>query len=138
MGPGERVERSIHDEWRMIKIVVQNYADQFALSRKQVETIIDVLPDKYFAKIRMLLLCSSASNKEPFEYAPETQVAYFSYPVSQKTGEDVERAVEAMLVGLARIEAGDTFRRLLRDRDRRQYDAFVAAWKDRIMGTLAD
>ena len=103
------------------RIVVQNSADQFALSRKQLETIMDVLPNRYFKPIEEILLCSSMRNEEPFEYSIETKTVYFSCPVKQKTREDVEQAVEAMLVGLARIEAGSTFFRPLRQRERQDY-----------------
>jgi hypothetical protein len=118
------------------RIVVQNYADQFVLSRKQLETIMDVLPNRYFKPIEEILLCSSMRNEEPFEYVIETKTVYFSYPVKRKTREDVEHAVEALLVGLARIQAGDTFIRPLRKQERQEYDEFVALWKAPVMDAL--
>ena len=120
----------------MVKIVVHNYSDQFALSRKQVETIIDTLPNRYFGPIKEIHLCADQRNEEPFEFADIRNIVYFSYPVKQKTAEDVERAVEAMLVGLARIAAGSRFYLPMKQSERQEYDEFVSLWKSRVMGAL--
>ncbi len=118
------------------RIVVQNFTDQFALSRNEIETIMDVLPTRYFEPIEKILLCSSSTGEEPFEYAIETKTVYFACPVKQKTREDVERAVEAMLVGLARIESGSSFFRPLRRRERQDYNEFVSLWKAPVVDAL--
>ncbi len=121
----------------MTKIIVQNFADQFALSRKQIEPIINILPDPCFQSINEILLCFDERNKEPFEYSAEKRAVYFSYPVKQKTREDVEKAVEAFLVGLARINADSTFYRPIRQPERREFGNLISPWKARVLEALS-
>lgn len=117
----------------MTKIVVYNTADQYALSRRQVERIIEILPNSYFAPIQDVHLCSGAWNVEPFEYNRGHKTVYFSCLIKQKTKDDVANAVELFLIGLARIRAHSRFYHPLKARERETYEAFVAEWMPRVI-----
>lgn len=87
-----------------MKIIVYNSKDQYALSRKQIERICEILPNEYFSPIREFHLAHSPKGAERFEYTQENKQVHFYFPVEQKTLEIVDEAVSELLVGLARIK----------------------------------
>ncbi len=88
-----------------MKILVYNTQYQYALSRKQIEIIKELLPKEYFIPIREFHITHSSPGQERFEYDYKTKFAYFEYQVKQKTGESIEDAVRTLLIGLCRIKA---------------------------------
>ena len=86
--------------WRKIKmkIIVYNYKNQFALSRKDIEVIANVLPKENILPIREFHLTFDETKPSIFEYSYETKKAYFAFPVKQKTSESLSKAVEQLLI----------------------------------------
>ena len=117
------------------KIVVYNSRMQSGLSRRQIEIIFDVLPDQYAARIQEIHLSidRDSRNIEPFEYSQQNGTVLFAFPVIEKSPESTRAALEAFLVGLARIQAGSRFFAKLRDLERQAYSAFVEAWRTKVM-----
>ena len=120
----------------MTRIVFQDNVDRFALSRSQIETIMELLPKNVSKPIAEIRLCSNSKGDEPFEYDVDAKTVYFSCPATGKSRQDLAEVVEALLVGLARIRAGDTFFRPFGQDERRNYDAFVALWKGPVLDAL--
>ena len=96
-----------------MKIIVYNYKNQFALSRKDIEVIANVLPKENILPIREFHLTFDETKPSIFEYSYETKKAYFAFPVKQKTSESLSKAVEQLLIGLARIRAKSIFGQVL-------------------------
>lgn len=120
-----------------MKIVVYNHADQYALSRSQVEKLRALLPKEYWAKVREFHLCDDSRNVEIFEYFEGTRTVFFSYAIKAKSAEVVERAVRELLVGLSRVRSGSRFYLPLRESERESYAAFVDAWLPKCLAMLA-
>jgi len=95
-----------------MKILVYNYENQFALSRKQIEAMQKVLPNEFFAPIREFHITTGSPGQERFEYDYESKTAYFEYKVDQKTIDTTQDAVESVLVGLLRIKDKDEFKKI--------------------------
>ena len=108
---------------------------QSGLSRRQIEIIFDVLPDQFAARIQEIHVSinQDSRNIEPFEYSQQNGTVLFAFPVSEKSPESTRAALEAFLIGLARIEAGSRFFAKLRDLERQEYSAFVEAWRAKVM-----
>lgn len=111
-----------------MKIVVYNHSDQYALSRKQVETIHSVLPSALWVKIAEFHLCEDRRNVEVFEYSESLKVVFFSFPVKEKTPAIVASAIRELLVGLARLKARSSFYLPLKEAERASYAEFVSQW----------
>lgn len=111
-----------------MKILVYNYENQFALSRKQVETIKNVLPNEYFTPIREFHITTGSPGQERFEYDYESKIAYFEYKVSQKSIETTDDAIRHLLIGLCRIKQKDKFGHFINERDKESYNSFVQKW----------
>jgi hypothetical protein len=112
----------------LMKIVVHNHSNQYALSRKQVEAIYSVLPSALWSKVSQFHLCDDQRNAEIFEYSQETRIVAFSFPVKQETTEVVEAAVRELLIGLARLKSGSKFYLSLKQTERESYAPFVTEW----------
>jgi hypothetical protein len=112
-----------------MKIVVYNSHDQYAISRKEVELIYEVLPKNYWARIKEFHLAHSHPNaKEVFEYDEEKGIAYFIHPVKEKSTETRRKAVHELLLGLARIREKSRFFCSLKEREREVYKEFIDKW----------
>jgi hypothetical protein len=116
-----------------MKILVYNYQDQYALSRKQVEAIQTALPKEYFAPIKEFHLTHTRRGAEVFEYYAAEKTAHFAFPVKKKTSETTSAAVEELLVGLARIKASTRWEYPLKERERESYGEFVESWKGKCL-----
>lgn len=119
-----------------MKIIIQNHRDQFALSRKQVEIVKDTLPKEYFIPIRELYLSDDRRNIEAFEYYEKEKIVRYSFVVKEKTPELLRKAVEELLIGLARIKARSTFYMPLKESERALYQPFVDQWLSKCMGAI--
>lgn len=122
---------------RWMKIVVYNHYDQYALSRKQVEVLCSVLPSSLWARIAEFHLCDDRRNVEVFEYSENLKVAFFSFPVKEKTPETVASAVQELLVGLARLKSRSKFYLPLKEAERAEYADFVAHWLPTCIAAIA-
>ena len=114
-----------------MKIVVYNYQYQFALSRKQIEVIKEVLPKEYFAPIREFHITTRSPGQERFEFDYKTKTAHFEYKVNQKTDELISDALEHLLIGLKRIKEKDKFGHFIKDSNKTEYEAFIQEWKQK-------
>jgi hypothetical protein len=119
-----------------MKIIVYNYKDQFALSRKQIEKIKGIMPKEYFAPILEFHLTFDTSKLSIFEYSYETKQAFFAFPVKEKTPEALSKAVEELLIGLARIKAKSRFGEPLEDRERSANQTVVEKWHGRCLEAI--
>ncbi|MEZ5148792.1 MAG: hypothetical protein R2759_17410 [Bacteroidales bacterium] len=119
-----------------MKIIVYNYKNQFALSRKQIETIKSVLPNEYFAPIRELHITTGSPGQERFEFEYDTKSAHFEYKVEQKTKETTCDAIEHLLIGLKRIKEKDSFGHFINESDRERYESFINEWKPKCLNEL--
>jgi hypothetical protein len=119
-----------------MKILVYNYENQFALSRGQVQRIATVLPKEYFAPISEFHLTYNTSKPSVFEYSYETKQAFFAFPIKEKTPEVLTKAVEELLVGIARIKEKSRFGEPLKARERAEYQSFVDKWRDKCLNAL--
>ena len=111
-----------------MKILVYNTSNQYALSRKQIEIIKDILPKEYFLPIREFHLTYSSPGQERFEFDYKTKIAYFEYEINQKTTETTEDAVKALLIGLCRIKAKVKFGYLMKENEIVDYISFIKKW----------
>ncbi len=111
-----------------MKILVYNFKDQFALSRKQIEIIRNVLPNEYFAQIQEFHITTESPGQERFEFVYESKIAYFEYKVFQKSIETTEDAIKHVLIGLCRIKQKDKFGHFIKERDKESYNAFIQKW----------
>ena len=114
-----------------MKIIVYNYQKQFALSRKQIETIKEILPKEYFAPIREFHITTESPGQERFEFDYDTRIAYFEYKVDQKTKENVTDAIEHLLIGLIRIKEKENFGHYIKESNKTKYEPFVLEWKNK-------
>ncbi len=119
-----------------MKIIVYNYEKQFALSRKEIETIQNVLPKEYFIPILEFHLTTRSPGQERFEYDYKTKIAYFEYKVEQKSTETTNDAIEHLLIGLKRIKEKDTFGYLIKETEKSRYDEFIQEWKPKCLNEL--
>jgi hypothetical protein len=112
-----------------MKIVVYNSHDQYALSRKEVELIREVLPNDYWAKIKEFHLAHSHPNtKEAFEYDEDKGIAYFIYPVKEKSAATRKMAVFELLLGLNRIRDKSRFFSPVKEHERNVHKEFIDKW----------
>ena len=116
-----------------MKIIVHNYRNQFALSRQQIEKIKETLPDEYFKPIKEFHLLDDSRNKEVFEYCRKGKIVWFSYPVVEKNHENLDRAIEELLIGIARIKSKSKFCQSLKDQERGEHLDFVKKWHQRCL-----
>ncbi len=119
-----------------MKIIVYNYKDQFALSRKQIETIKGVIPKEYFAPILEFHVTHDTSRPSAFEYSYETKQAFLALPVKEKTPEILSKAVEELLIGLARVKAKSKFGERLKERERAEYQSFIESWHGKCLKAI--
>lgn len=111
-----------------MKIIIQNHTDQFALSRSQIECIKNILPKEYFQPVKSFHLLDDHRNIEVFEYFKDDRIVWYSFLVKEKTSEIITKAIEELLIGLARIKANSRFYHPLKDNERLEYQPFVDKW----------
>jgi hypothetical protein len=116
-----------------MKILVYNYQNQYALSRKQIEAVKSVLPNEYFEPIREFHLTHTKRGAEIFEYNEADKTAHFAYPITEKTPGSTSDAIEELLVGLARIKASTRWQYPLKEREKLSYVGFVKSWKEKCL-----
>jgi len=116
-----------------MKIVVYNYQNQFALSRKQIEVIKEILPKEYFAPIQEFHITTGSPGQERFEYDYKTKIAYLEYKVEQKSTVTTNDAIEHLLIGLKRIKEKDAFGHWIKESDKARYESFVQEWKPKCL-----
>jgi hypothetical protein len=114
-----------------MKILVYNYQNQYALSRKQIETIKEILPKEYFSPIKEFHITPESPGQERFEYDYKTKIAYFEYKIEHKTIEIIADAIEHLLIGLKRIKEKDKFGYFIKESDKIIYEPFVEEWKQK-------
>lgn len=114
-----------------MKIIVYNYQDQYALSRKQVEAIKEILPNEYFEPIKEFHLTHTKRGAEIFEFNPDARIAYFAFPVKEKTRELVCRAITELLVGLAKIKAITRWGYPVSEQERATYQEFCDKYEQK-------
>ena len=119
-----------------MKIIVYNYKNQFALSRKQIEAIQRVLPNEYFAPIREFHLTTGSPGQERFEFEYDTKSAHFEYKVEQKSKETTSDAIDHLLIGLKRIKEKDVFGHYMNESDKVKYESFIQEWKPKCLNEL--
>jgi len=120
-----------------MKIIVYNSLDQYALSRKQIEKIKNILPDEYFAPIQEFHLTHSLRGSERFEYLKENKQAHFFYPVKQKSPEITDEAVSELLLGLARIKSNTNWGHPLSKIERDGYKGFIEKWHSKCLSAIS-
>ncbi len=111
-----------------MKILVYNYQYQFALSRKQIETIKETIPKEYFEPIKEFHLTSSSPGQENFEYDYNTKTAFFEYCIKEKDNKIIEDAVSKVLFGLARIKMKSKFGHYITQNEINTCQPFVEKW----------
>lgn len=117
-----------------MKTVVYNSWGQYALSRKEVEIIHAALPREAWAGIAEFHLCHSHPRKcEMFEFDVQTGIAYFIAPLQAKARPQRDEAIQELLIGLARVQAGSRFFTPLKDKERRVHEEFAAEWVERCL-----
>jgi len=119
-----------------MKILVYNYKNQFALSRKQVEAIQRVLPNEFFTPIREFHITWNSPGQERFEFKYDTKTAYFEYKIEQKTDEIISDAIDHLLIGLQRIKEKDEFGYYIKESDKEVYQSFIQQWKPKCLAAL--
>jgi hypothetical protein len=92
-----------------VKIVVAATRHPHALSRREVDTLLAVLPPEYTAPIREVELHSSPIHAGRFEWARETGRAVFGMVVPEKSEATTTEALELFLEGVFRIQQGAPF-----------------------------
>lgn len=119
-----------------MKILVYNYKDQFALYRKQIETIKDVLPNEYFIPIKEFHITTESPGQERFEYVYKSKIAYFEYKVFQKSRETTEDAIRHLLIGLCRIKDKDSFGHFIKESYKDSFDTFIQKWLPKCLNEI--
>ena len=119
-----------------MKIIIHNHSDQYALSRRQLECIKEILPKEYFQPIREFRLLDDHRNLEVFEYSHVVRIVWFSLLIKAKTQNSVKKAVEELLVGLARIKSKSKFYHPLKESERNEYMPFVQKWLPRCLEAI--
>jgi hypothetical protein len=119
-----------------MKILVYNSYNQYALSRNQIEIIQTILPKEYFMPIREFHIMQKTQGQERFEYNYDSKIAYFGYPVKQKSSETFEDAVRVVLVGLQRIKAKVKFGHYIPKNEMAEYLPFVDNWLPKCLKAL--
>jgi len=112
-----------------MKIIVYNYKDQFALSRKQVEAIKAIIPKDYFAPILEFHLTYDTSKPSILEYSYETRQAFFAFPAKEKAPEVLSKAVERVARRPGHENKSQVeLRRNLKGQREGLYQSFVDKW----------
>ncbi|MGL4232405.1 MAG: hypothetical protein ACRCWJ_13655 [Casimicrobium sp.] len=121
-----------------MKIVVHNRVGEFALSRKQVQTLHDALNFPQWALIREFHLCyPHAPWPEMFFFDRTLSIVYFSSLPGIKTPQKLEHVVTELLVGLSRMnDATTNFNHPLKAKERAEHDEFVATYLPKALATL--
>ncbi len=121
-----------------LKIIVHNRVGEFALSRKQVQTLRDVLDVPQWALIREFHLCCPDERwPEMFFFDRGLSTVYFSSMPGMKTAQKMEHAVTELLVGLSRMNDDATnFNHPLKARERAEQDEFVAKYLPKALASL--
>ena len=94
------------------------------------------MPKEYFAPIHELHLTYDTSKPSVFEYSYETKQAFFALPVKEKTPEVLSKAVDELLIGLARIKANSKFGERLKDRERTEYQTVIEKWHGKCLEAI--
>ncbi|BAO43332.1 hypothetical protein [Thiolapillus brandeum] len=116
-----------------MKIIVYNFNNQYALSRKQVEAIKAAMPKEFFLPVSEFHLTHTRVGAEVFEYSAKEKIVYFAFPVKEKTQESTSAAIDELLVGLARIKSPTRWEYPLGERERASHEEFVKGWKVRCL-----
>lgn len=111
-----------------MKIIVHNYKNQFALSRRQIEIISATIPEEYFKPIKEFHITPDSMGQERFEFNYKKKIAYFEYPVEHKDDEIIKDAITHLLVGLKRIKKKDIFGHVIPKNKKDQYLVFSDKW----------
>jgi hypothetical protein len=119
-----------------MKTLVYNTQDQYALSRKQIEIIKELLPKEYFLPIKEFHLTYNSPGEERFEYDYKTKIAYFEYKLNLKTNESTEDAVRTLLIGLCRIKAKAKFGHFMKKNEINDYMPFIEIWLPKCLNAL--
>jgi hypothetical protein len=119
-----------------MKIIVYNSKDQYALFRKQIKKIKEILPDEYFAPIREFHVTHSNRGAERLEYIKEGKQAHFYFPVAQKTPEIISEAITELLIGLARIKSSTNWGYPLPESEHSLNLGFVEQWRSKCIAAL--
>ncbi|MEW8189010.1 MAG: hypothetical protein AB2766_06900 [Candidatus Thiodiazotropha endolucinida] len=120
-----------------MKIIVYNSKDQYALSRKQIEKIGEILPKEYFAPIQEFHITHSLRGAERFEYLLEKKQVHFFFPVVQKTPEVRNEAVTELLLGLNRIKSKTNWGYPLPKLEREQHLPFIEKWCEKCLSAIS-
>jgi hypothetical protein len=119
-----------------LKIIVYNYKDKFALSRKDIEIIARVLPTEYFSSIHEFHLTFDDRQPSIFEFSYEKKRAYFAFPVKDRTPKILSEAVEQLLIGLARIKAKSRFGQIMKKSEASDCQIFVETWQEKCLSAI--
>ena len=98
-----------------------------------MEIVKATLPKEYFIPIREFYLSDDHRNVEVFEYYEKDKIVRYSFAVREKTPELLRKAIEELLIGLARIKARSTFYMPLKESERALYEPFVDQWLTKCM-----
>lgn len=119
-----------------MKIIVYNSKDQYALSRRQIETIKDILPNEYFTPIHEFHITHNLRGAERFEYFKENKQAHFFFPVEQKSTVIINEAVTELLLGLARIKSNTNWGYPLSQSERDNGLGFIEKWFEKCIEAI--
>jgi hypothetical protein len=121
-----------------LKLIIQSNSGPYGLNRRAVTAVCSVLPADIVAQIDRLVLVSERWGHEPFEYDPKRKVAYFAYPGDPNIESVRDGALRELLLGFARLEAGDKFKARLTAKQRDSFNAFIDHWHEACSKAIKD
>jgi hypothetical protein len=110
-----------------MKIIVAATKKFHALSRKQLEALIQTLPSEYFKDIQQVSLEIHPKYQGRCEYDSINKRLRLFIVVDEKTIATTENAIKIFLGGIARMQSGATFFERVRQNDS-EFDDFVNKW----------
>jgi hypothetical protein len=110
-----------------MKIIVRATKKYHALSRRQMESILDALPEKFFKNVESIWLESGPWHAGRCEYDAIGKRLRLCMVVEEKTSLTTEMAIKIFLDGIARLQVGGPFF----ERERRsqpEFEEFIKDW----------
>lgn len=121
-----------------MKVVLQSNSGPFALSRRSIAVAASVLPARIIRRVAEILIVGESTGPEPFEFNRDKRSARLSIPGDAHNAEVRDHALRELLLGFARLDAGESFGISLTDRQRSTFQSFIDEWHPRCLKAIAE
>jgi|GEM_PF-4811276 len=120
-----------------MKIVIQNTNGIFAISRKEMDMIIDILPANLKSCADTVVLCGRNLSEPEVTFYKKERLVELNCAVERKTEEHTQRAIETFLIGLSIVESRKEIPKKISEKQREEYRVKIAVMADRCLQAIS-